>query len=778
MYGGVAVLLLEEAMFIMLAGMKKYKGFSFLRIVIFPFAFVGMLVFWVDGFADVAMADGGAGSGGTGSGVFYASSYPISITEDEVDFLSAGDLLLTDFVDNSYAYFGEISDDALFYIENFYANHRLSGNASNSKFVIKSTGYITPNVYAAYTENGSTNGNNLVIHNGKFAKVFGGYSNTAMGESNNNTITLYDGIYNDEIYAAKNKNGDIKNNTINIYGGNFFNNNIVAANSINGTSENNKVVLDGAINVQNNLKISASHTDGKSINNRVVLGPNFKLLGNSDKVILEGSSNMGRASNNTLEIYGKGLLVSGVSNFNNYYFVLPAIIKSGDTILSTVQGVNLNNANIGIALDSNAVLAVGDKITLFSNAYGQYNLVPINKQDLSLYYNIDIYVLDIKETALTKSSSQTKYNVDISYDNTSLDLHVLEKENSPFSIPELKSESMLLFESRLSELSLLSNSSDNISELLQNIGTENVNTTKLESFGYMTGITGTQNLGFQIDYDELSLLSGLSFNANPYLTLGLFFEAGIGNYTTKDKNTIGIYEQTGDGTNYFTGGGLFVKYIFYHNYNKQAYVSSSLSIGSIFNNWVKDTEMDMAEFMDKFMADEYADNVLDTVNMGLTYDLHSRYYAGHLGLNYQHKLSRYFRYNLYTKYNYIVIPGQTIMIDEDEVAFDKMQSSRFSVGSKMYLKQNPEIEHYLGGSVIIEGNGVSGGRINNVELSLYTTDTHMPVVYPSMKGSTKVFEYGIIYTPTTSYWQTIFNLKSYTGKQRALSTSILARYFW
>ena len=716
------------------------------------------------------------------SGVFYKSPSSISITSNSQKFLGSGDLILNGTGDSS----AELPSS----IKSIYANYKTLEDSNDSDSVVNTTGNLEAiDFYAGYSQQGNSDKNTLFINNGKFNKVKGGYTSSANGTSNNNSITIYDGIFNQEITTGTSKNGEANNNTLNIYSGTYkgslygayssnsgnlsnntiniyggsFSNYITGASTQTGSTENNKILLDGNIYVPNSLTIYATYTNGITRDNRIILGPNLTISGNSSNIKIFGNHtvNTDTSKNNTLEIYGSNLSFSSISNFNNYYFILPSFITNGTTIISTISPVDLTNSNIGIALNSQSKLNKGDKITLFSNATGSYDLVSINNDDIT--YATDIYVLDNKESALIQSNNKKKYNIDLSYNDKSLDLTILDIETIEETVPTLKPESKYLFTSRLPEVLSLSSSIQNVSDLVLDLDPSSKGFTpdiyteqSTEIFGKISGNTGKLKTQPNIYYDNVNILSGLSYDITSRTKLGLFFEGGHTNYETKDEFSINGYDNTNSsGEINYSGGGLFLHQNIYKHYNKGIFLTSHISSGSIRNSW------------------NYP------YNEQLSYRINNHYYSGHLGLGYKQYLGNNISYELYTKYGYGHISKEELRIEEDKVKFKALTSKATSISNKLYYHPTKNIFHYIGSTISKENKGKSEGSINEIEVSQYKNSPLYSIKdTPTLTGTTLSLEYGIGYHPTSSQLQTTFNIKHYTGKQHSTSTAIYSSYYW
>ena len=224
---------------------------------------------------------------------------------------------------------------------NVYGGYSTNGDACNNVAIINS-GTITGNAVGGYAQNGSdATGNEVYIYGGNFTSA-------------DKTVSGGQGIH-------------ANNNKVFVYGGTFAN--VIAGGTImgsDGTATNNTVVLAGKFSGYNGIYPGIYGGD----------------VGSSTYI------NFNIVTGNTLEVWIKDQTVKSINNFQKYYFVLPAGIKNGDTVLNVTGSAKTefpDNATIGVAMAPGAKLHKGDKVTLIKNAnefMGEYQQVSLDGVEL------------------------------------------------------------------------------------------------------------------------------------------------------------------------------------------------------------------------------------------------------------------------------------------------------------------------------------------------------------------------------------------------------------
>ena len=565
-----------------------------------------------------------------------------------------------------------------------YAVYSDMAEVANNKLYLNNGNFYIVNAMAS--EKGTVKNNTTVINNGSFQNLTNALTYT--GSVENNSVYINNGVF-DYIYGAMASNGgNVIGNKVYITGGKFSNNIIAGyATSPYSIIDKNIVVMDGNINIDNSFSIfGAKANKGKASNNKVVLGRNLKLeyLNPNHKLKIYGqygavntyttnnansnNTENNNANNNTLEIYTKDINLYNIANFDNYYFILPENITNGDVIIKTNRTIKLDNANIGLALHKNLDLNKGDKITLFSNASGNFNLVDLDTSLLE--FPEDIYVIKSNETTLTRSEWAIKYGVDIVYnDNNALELVVNDVEKLPVNnntntsntnnndinntnntngennnntlddnniiIPELKPEALAMFNSREAILSVLDN--DNIADIDGDFDFDNNNTNNNDNayknnridnitFFKAGNINSVTSNGEKIE--GYSMAMGMLFNTYRQNYFGIFMNVGNAEY--KNKDFIYSSDVSENGSVEFVGIGGMAKYKLISTFNTFTYFDTNISGGTLRNKW----------------------NHLFVQNVG--YDLSSIYFTGNLGVGIKFAINKWNR-TIYSAYGSILI---------------------------------------------------------------------------------------------------------------------------
>lgn len=628
-----------------------------------------------------------------------------------------------------------------------YAVYSDMAEVANNKLYLNNGNFYIVNAMAS--EKGTVKNNTTVINNGSFQNLTNALTYT--GSVENNSVYINNGVF-DYIYGAMASNGgNVIGNKVYITGGKFSNNIIAGyATSPYSIIDKNIVVMDGNINIDNSFSIfGAKANKGKATNNKVVLGRNLKLeyLNPNYKLKIYGQYGAGNtyttnnansnntennnANNNTLEIYTKDINLYNIANFDNYYFILPENITNGDVIIKTNRTIKLDNANIGLALHKNLDLNKGDKITLFSNASGNFNLVDLDTSLLE--FPEDIYVIKSNETTLTRSKWAIKYGVDIVYnDNNALELVVNDVEKLPVNnntntsntnnndinnanntngennnntlgnniiIPELKPEALAMFNSREAILSVLDN--DNIADIdgdfdFDNNNTNNSNNTDTFYYGYnntnnndnayknnridnitffkASNINSVTSNGEKIE--GYSMAMGMLFNTYRQNYFGIFMNVGNAEY--KNNDFIYSSDVSENGSVEFVGIGGMAKYKLISTFNTFTYFDTNISGGTLRNKW----------------------NHLFVQNVG--YDLSSIYFTGNLGVGIKFAINKWCESELYSKYFYTFVEGDNSNIGNDFVQFYDLKQQKIRIGNKWNVKISNNINNFLGFGVDIK----------------------------------------------------------------------------
>ena len=173
-------------------------------------------------------------------------------------------------------------------------------------------------------------------------EVLGGSSGA--GSATNNTVTISGGTVTSNVKGGDSAMADANNNTVTISGG-AVQGNVYGGSSVSGNASNNTVNLVG---------------EGATLGE--LTGSSF-TIGGSVYGGEGGASSV--CTGNTLNIYGKGITVTGVmggvGNFQTVNFYLASGTQNGDTILTTTM---FGTPKLNVKCNGDTQLNEGDTVTL------------------------------------------------------------------------------------------------------------------------------------------------------------------------------------------------------------------------------------------------------------------------------------------------------------------------------------------------------------------------------------------------------------------------------
>ena len=439
-------------------------------------------------------------------------------------------------------------------------NYELNPNGRYAYYVDAVSGIIKDvmgwhNTTVTNSGNDTSANSNMAVLAGnvEITNIYGGYSN--IGDASNNTAIIYSGtVTGNAVGGYAYNNGNAIGNKLIVYGGNFTD----ATKSVSGgqgkNANENTVIIYGG-NITNEIDGGVvMEDDGTANNNTVVLAGNFSgtpyVYGGS-----KGASsyeNTETVTGNTLEVRIKNQNVKNVVNFENYYFILPAGIKNGDTVLNVTGSAETKfslTANIGVTASSGVALSTGDKITLIKNS----NNITGSYQQISL----------ANKTLKGTGGFSLDYEFALSDTPTTIDATV--------TSAKVKEQTKAIVEARAASVGIANAGADLIAGSAMKSALANTNakkssagggadsaviapfsavsggTQRLESGSYVdvNGISGVIGLAAQKDFDEFTF------------TGGPFFEFGTSHFSTHNSFSTGNVDGKGHASYY--GGGLMVR---------------------------------------------------------------------------------------------------------------------------------------------------------------------------------------------------------------------------
>ncbi|MDR2924905.1 MAG: autotransporter outer membrane beta-barrel domain-containing protein, partial [Azoarcus sp.] len=511
-----------------------------------------------------------------------------------------------------------------------------SGSATENSVTVNSGGSVDLEVKGGYASEQdapvTVSGNRVTINGGTVgSNVYGGHAYgqgnaSATGTASGNSVTINSGTVSGTVYGgrAESTNGSATatatNNTVTISGG------TVNGNVYGGFALNNS----GTVTATNNtVTISGSPTFDPS--NSILYGGDIDGIGDT-------------FSGNTLNLHSP-ISVYGVKNFQTLNFYLPTTLAAGGTMLTIGSGgdadITASTVNVGID-GASSPLAVGNQVTLIDASAGTLTGTPENStangqgmQGVTLKYEFDIAAANNMLTATVTSAG-------------------------------VNEQAKALSEGFLADLILVNQGGDLVAR--QGIH-QAVKATGGSGFGTFAAISGgwsRYDTGSNVDMSSLTFLTGLAWGVDTTpgrLTLGAFFEYGHGNYDTHNSfsNAASV---NGDGDVYHLGGGILGRMDFANTGPGRFYAEASGRAGKVHN--------------------EYGSSDLrDNLGRDAEYDSSTAYYGLHLGAGYLWNISEKASLDLYGKYFWTRLDGDSVTLSTgDPVRFNSADSNRLRVGTR------------------------------------------------------------------------------------------------
>ncbi|MDR1050444.1 MAG: autotransporter outer membrane beta-barrel domain-containing protein [Deltaproteobacteria bacterium] len=243
--------------------------------------------------------------------------------------------------------------------------------------------------------------------------------------------------------------------------------------------------------------------------------------------------------------------------------------------------------------------------------------------------------------------------------------------------------------------------------------------------------------GSKIDSDNYGLILGLAHEmetAAGGLTLGAFLEYGKGDFDT--WNSLPRRSVRGSGDTEHFGGGLLARLSLRETSRGQFYAEASARAGSA------ETKFDSAD--------------VNHALGNLHYKAKANYMGAHLGTGYVFKLSEAARADLYVKYLYSHMGGDTVrLVGSETVSFSSVDSHRVRAGGRVTFKAGRHVEPYAGAAWEHEFAGKAKSSING----------RVPVDAPELKGDTGIGEIGLRFGPDAPVHFDI-GLQGYVGQRK------------
>jgi hypothetical protein len=569
-------------------------------------------------------------------------------------------------------------------------------------------------VYGAATRgDGLITDNQVFINGGEVTDtVWGGHGvlNSAQGDATNNSVTISGGKIGGSVYGGFTHLGyNAKGNSVTILGGQF---------------DSTKDVIGGRGEVNatfNSVTISGGAKIGTLYGGFVGSGDAF--------------------TGNALNLKTAGLTVEGLQDFEYLNFYLPSTLGAGDTMLTVTYEARLTenydgsgrSSVVNLILEgSRPPLRPGDQIvlinatTLTANSGLNDTAVGQGTQGAVLIYDFDIQA-DIANNRLLAIVSRIEPDERV----------------------------RVLAMGFLAGLALVNQGAEmtagpGLAEALKAARLASQATGYgLGIFGSLSGGRSRYDTGSHLDMSSLSLMTGLAWGADlapGFLTLGAFFEYGQGSYDTYDS-LVDYASVHGDGDARHVGGGVAGRLDF-----------SEVGPGHIYTE---------ASFRAGKTRNEYdAKDLRDPLGRQADYDSSSAYYGLHLGAGYVWNITEGVSLNLYGKYFWTRLEGDSVTLKTgDPVRFKDVESSRLRLGARFAYTFNEHVSPYVGLAWEREFDGEARATTHGLAIDA-----------PSLKGNTGIGELGLTIQPSTSlllYFD--LGVSGYTGRREGGMGSFMAR---
>jgi len=612
----------------------------------------------------------------------------------------------------------------------------VSGNTVSGNTVSVFGGTVGGGIYGGYfASDGAGNAvNNIVnIEGGTVSSVYGGYfASGAAGNAVNNTVNIKGGTVN-SVYGAYRGSGggNVSGNTVNVAGGTL--NSVYGGFIINGggsATGNTVNISGGSVNGSIYGGYRSSSSTGGATHNTVnisghpIFGPSVGLFGGS------GSAASDVRTGNTLNLQTQTpVTVASARNFEHWNFYLPAGVGAGGTMLS-VTGL--------AALGANAKVGMG--ISGFHS--------PLQRGESMYLIDADTLTGTLANTTATVLGGVTlEYEIDLLADTANGFLIASVRD------VDVNEQTKALNEGFLSDLALTNQGADlvagkGLAEAVR-AGVSADYEYGLGIFGFLSGGWSRYNTGSHVDVSGLTFLTGLSkgLDFEPgRLTLGAFFEYGEGSYDIYNSfgNAASVH---GHGDIRHLGGGLIGRLDFAAAGPGHIYTEASLRAGGLHN--------------------EYRSDLRDSLGREAEYGSNSPYYGFHLGSGYVWNITDKADLDLYGKYFWTRVEGDSVRLSTgDPVSFKDADSSRPRGGARLSYAVNEYVSPYVGAAYEYEFAGRSQASTSGYAIEA-----------PSLRGGTGLGELGLTFKPSATLPLSFdLGLEGYAGKREGLTGSLQVRY--
>lgn len=662
--------------------------------------------------------------------------------------------------DNEYAIVNAIGNSVTisggtihdFVYGGFVDNGRVEGNT-----VDISNGTVTSSVIGGASRKSTAvvTGNTVRISGGTIGAtngygISGGYA--ARGTVTNNAVTISDGTIIGYVTGGYSEEANATGNTVIMTGGTM--NGMVTGGEAAGAADYNTVTITGGKIMGNNMPIVTIVDDDINVTGTIPVGVaggwsyfgtasnnTVNILGGTfgEKATLYGGYGT-NSTNNTLNLFTKGITVAALDYFQNLNFYVPADMTEADTMLNVTGTANIAGATIKAGLQSEDVLRTAPKtLTLLKagtltidaiTTYGLADSLPTLPEDLANTVSL-----------VTASYLKSEATVKLGDDGSSVIMEFPSNTNAWY----LSKDTKLFAETRAAGAALVGNATDIAATtayadaLAAAAGETSTGFAPYVSLGgfNLRNETGsyvdtnglTANLGFIRQYQRESHVDSLM----------PFIEYGTSNYTSHLDSGA-----RADGKQHYIGAGLLAR----RDLDNGLHYEALIRAGKLHGDFKGIIE-----------------------NLPSSYNTNAPYIAAELGMGKLVKQNTH-TIDYYGKLIWTRLGSDSATIHNSlgktNFDFDAINSYRTRLGIRWTKHQSDKNAYYAGLGWDYEFDGDSKANYRN-----FNTPS------PSMKGSSGFVELGWQSKITKDNpWAADLHATAWTGKQRGVTYGVsLARAF-
>ena len=420
---------------------------------------------------------------------------------------------------------------------------------------------------------------------------------------------------------------------------------------------------------------------------------------------------------------------------------LDVILPGGANLAAYIGDGSAANPNYMLAVSGELTLNTGAAVNLRASGGNPFQDL-IENQLLQIIYSdnpiIDNTAGGTPVTGISELGAKNYlFNMQLSADQQSLLANYLGEE-------VVESVAKAYLEGPIAALGTLNLGADLESRVIRNTFDPYANKgmfTDGQNIGIMFGAEYTHlrlDSGSHVDSDNYNVVVGPAFRFDGpvgQLGLGIFFEAGYGDYSS--YNSFPGFSADGDGDTRYYGGGIALR----NNFNYGIYADLSLRAGYA----------------------ETDQSIDDRTDAG--YDMDGAYYGGHIGLGKIFDFEQNGRLDLGARLLWTHLNGDDVTTDAGEdLSIDDSDSLRSQLGARYTYDFTAMLSGYAGAAWEYEFDGEVSGDL----------DDH-GIDEPSLKGSTGIGELGISVNPTENL-SVDLGVQGYVGQREGIGGTLQVNF--